>query len=124
MPTPRAMNRQFDRSVTVPCANLGYQARGTLIVRPSARSTTRASSETLTPWAKAVRISMTEELIPRPQESCLVCHDQPSELVQLRSAKTNTVCNSNRIQPEFGSVLVALDVHVRRFITIIRIEEE
>ena len=44
----RAMRRQFARSAEVPCANRGNQASGTVIVRPSVSSATRASSLTLT----------------------------------------------------------------------------
>src|ERR1035438_4541408 len=62
IPSPRAMRRQLPRSVAVPCAKRGNQASGTVIVLPSARSTTRASSLTL--WASASLSSVPEVLMP------------------------------------------------------------
>jgi hypothetical protein len=68
MPSPRHIRRQFARSVGVPCARRGYQATGTLTVRPSTRSTTRVSSVTDTFCANAARNSLGEILIPRSPE--------------------------------------------------------
>ena len=57
IPSPLPIRRQFARSAGVPCARRGNQATGTVIVLPSARFTSRASSLTLTLWAAASRSS-------------------------------------------------------------------
>ena len=60
------MKRQRDRSAGVPYTRRGYQDNGTLTVLPSSRSTTKASSVTVTCCAKGVRSSLGEVLIPGP----------------------------------------------------------
>ncbi len=61
------MKRQCVPSASAPCANLGYQTRGTEMVRPSSRSTIRTSAVTATRCARwFVPISRIEEESIRP----------------------------------------------------------
>ena len=69
------MKRQRDRSAGVPYTRRGYQDNGTLTVRPSNRSTTKASSVTVTCCASGVRSSLGEVLIPRSTKlRCVLSH--------------------------------------------------
>jgi hypothetical protein len=48
----------------VPCINRGYQANGAETVRPSAKSTTKASSVNRAAMALLVALSITEVFMP------------------------------------------------------------
>jgi len=54
----------------------------------------------------------------------VVCLDELLEPIEFLSAEATTILHPHRDKPEFGHLLVALDVHVGWFITITRIEEE
>jgi len=87
IPSPPPMRRQLARSGGVPCAKRGNQASGTVIVRPSARSTTRSSSPALTLWATACARSCSEVLIPCPRQQTCVFRHQPFDASDLRTAE-------------------------------------
>src|SRR2546425_5481242 len=75
MPTPPPMSCQRLLSRLLACARRGYHAVGTLRVRPSANSTWRTESLTLTFTARAPCGSDTEILIPAPDEhNSMLCH--------------------------------------------------
>src|SRR5258705_13733472 len=124
MPSPRPIRRQFARSSGVPCARRGYQSNGTLTVRPSTRSTTSASSVTVTCWANAARNSLCEVLIPRPTElNCVVPH-QRLHAPDLGPAKTAALRQPHRVEPEFGTARFPLHMHVPWFVSVSGIEEQ
>src|SRR5437899_12923611 len=111
MPSPRPIKRQFARSAGVPCTRRGYQSNGAVTVRPSTRSTTSASSVTVTRWASAARSSLCEVLIPRPAElDCVVPHKR-LHASDLGSTKTAALHEPDRIEPELGAVRVPLHLH-------------
>lgn len=117
-PSPCPTRRQFFRSAGVPCCRRGYQARGTVSVRPSESSTTRLSSVTATDCAKTASASRTKVFIPTPPYFGNVFLDKPLNLVQLRAAKTGASFESYGIQPIFGFCLIPLNVDMRRFLPI------
>ena len=124
MPSPRPIKRQFARSAGVPCARRGYQSNGTLTVRPSTRSTTSASSVTVTRWASAARNSLCEVLIPRPTElNCVVPH-QRLHAPDLGPAKTAALRQPQRVEPEFRTVRFPLHMHVPWFDSVSGVEEQ
>jgi hypothetical protein len=124
MPSPLPIRRQLLRSSGLPCKSRGYHARGAEMVRPSLRSIMRASSVTVTCCAVAIRISIAKEFIPPPQKAFSVFLYEPLYPIDFSSAETPAVLKPDRIKPEFGLILVALNVNVRRLITVTRIKEE
>src|SRR5207249_635813 len=117
-PSPSPMSRQFARSARVPCASRGYQIRGTVIVRPSISSTTRAASvnDTFCACAWLMSIGDDEVLIPSPQKYLLVCDDEPFKMLELRSSESAAPSEADRVEPELRSLNVPLGVDVRRLI--------
>jgi hypothetical protein len=71
-----------------------------------------------------IRISIAKEVIPTPQQTFSVFFDKPLYPTDFAPAETTAIVKSDRIQPEFSSILVAFNVDMRRFITVSRIEEE
>ena len=65
-----------------------------------------------------------EELIPRLQQLALVRFNQFLYPVDVFAPNAVTALQSNRIEPELGLAVVALDVDVRRFVSITRVKEE
>jgi hypothetical protein len=102
IPSPPPIKRQVRRSLGVAFANLGYQATGTLIVRPSARSTDSVFRLIATCLANASRTLTMKELIPALQQSLSMFLDQRLNAVDFLLAKTTFVCQLNRIEPELG----------------------
>src|SRR5882672_10747349 len=72
IPCPLPINRQLLRSFCAACSNLGYQDKGTEIVRPSLRSTDRVSSVMVTFSASGTSISTAEVRIPSLQQLFLL----------------------------------------------------
>src|SRR6266446_1918659 len=68
MPTPPPMSCQRFLSRLLPCVRRGYHTVGTVSVRPSDSSTWSTASVTLTFTARAPCGSVTEILIPAPDE--------------------------------------------------------
>jgi hypothetical protein len=120
------MKRQCTRSDGLPCASRGYQANGTLIVRPSTSSTTSVSSVTDTPCARASVISLGsgEVLIPDPQQLWFSLNDEPLQPHELGGPKTAATSQPYRGEPKLCSARLALDVNVCRLVPIGRVEEE
>ena len=77
---PVAYPLSYNRSVGVPCAKRGNHASGTVIVLPSARSATRASSLTLTLRASAPMSSLPE----------VSCHDLNKQLFSKRTGSSHS----------------------------------
>lgn len=49
---------------------------------------------------------------------------QPTNGIQLSSAKTVAACQLDRIEPKLAGAVLSLDVHVRRLVTVEAGEEE
>src|SRR5437762_13783742 len=87
MPCPLPTSRQLERSREVACVSRGYQARGTEMLRPSARSTVRVSSVTLTSSAPGISISTVEVRMPCLQEGETMLLDELLNPADLCAAK-------------------------------------
>jgi hypothetical protein len=87
------------------------------MVRPSDKSTVNASSSILTPCAAGSLSCVSEVFIPRSQQQLAVIPDEQLYLPHLDRRKAMAVFKANRIEPKLGSVPLALDMDVRRFIS-------
>src|SRR6266545_1491970 len=117
MPSPSPMNRHRERSASLPCASLGYQVRGTPMVRPSTQSTINESSVSRTRCARASPISVgdAEVFMPLLHKAFLIDNHQPLDVPEFRRRETAASGQSHRIEPELGAIGVALDMDVNRF---------
>lgn len=120
------MKRQCARSVSLPCESLGYHAKGTVIVRPSSKSTTSASPVTVNRWALASVVSVgdVEVFIPFLHQKRRTLNHEPFDLAQFRGTESAAALEPNGIQPELRAFRITLDVDVTRFVPIRRVEEE
>src|SRR5437867_9949160 len=118
------MSRHRARSRLVPCRSRGYQASGTASVRPSSSCTVSSSFVTVTSTARAATRSLGEEGIPASHQHLLVLLDQALSSTNLDRPEAAAAFEANRVEPELRGVLGALDVNVRRFICVARVEVE
>src|SRR5262245_6304827 len=107
----------------VPCRSRGYQPRGTIMVRPSSRSTASSLRDTFTSTAWAWS-SLVEILIPTPHQFLLVCFDDSLNVIQLISFEPFIALKSGRRQPEFRPAIIAFHMNMRRLIPVACIEEK
>jgi hypothetical protein len=118
------MKRQLAHSAGVPFSKRGNQASGTVIVRPSARSTARESSVTLTFCAVTSLRSVSEILMPCLQQQTCVVRNQPLDLSNLDPPEAAAILKANRIKPELGLPFLPLHMDMRRLVMIRRVEEQ
>jgi hypothetical protein len=62
--------------------------------------------------------------MPRPHQQLCVIPDEPHNLPNLDRRKAMAVFKANRIEPKLRSKPLALDMDVRRFIPIRRVEKQ
>jgi len=62
--------------------------------------------------------------IPALQELCVMCLDEPLDPAEFLSAEATTILHPHGDKPEFGNLLVMLDMHVGWLIPVPRIEKE
>jgi hypothetical protein len=62
--------------------------------------------------------------IPALQELGVMCLDELLDPVEFLSAEATTILHPHGAKPEFGNLLVTLNMHVGRLITVPRIEKE
>ena len=103
MPSPPPINRQLSLSGGVPCERRGNQSSGTVIVRPSARSTDNASSLAVTCWAYASLRSVPEVLMPCPHQICSSLFNDGFQSLKLRAGKPTAPLQEYRIEPELSA---------------------
>ena len=99
IPYPAPAMRQFARASGVACSNRGYHAKGTVMVRPSKRSTLMESSVTCTSLTRSPDLG-SEVLIPCLQELFLVFRCQCFQCPQLPRRKPKIICQRHRLKPE------------------------
>jgi hypothetical protein len=98
------------------------QARGTLMLRPSARTEVIISSVTLT--ATIVGSLVTTVLMPCLLNSIQVLLDYHSDAVQFTRGKTMVSRQTQGSQPEFEYHALSGNVDMGRFVTIETVEEQ
>lgn len=124
MPIPGPSNSHFRRSLGDPSAKRGYHARGTDTTRPSRSSTTRARSVTRTFLAVAISVATLEVVMPCLRECSRVFPQNPRNSVQFCLTEPIVVRYPNGCKPEFGELVVPLDVNVNWLVTITREKEK
>src|SRR6266511_2901753 len=99
MPKPPPATLQFARCVGVADSRRGYHTSGTEIVRPSRRSTTRASSVNDTLLTRSPGLT-SEVLIPRLHQPGLVLRHQPQNSAQFDRVEPKVTRQRDGGQPE------------------------
>src|SRR3990172_248949 len=114
---------QLRRCSGVALFRRGNHSIGTVIVRPSSRSTLNVVFVKRTSTTRSPALSA-EVLIPMPHEcvQMLACNSQNP--VQLNCAESNINCNSEWIQPDLGSLFASINMDVRRLAQVMAVEVE
>src|SRR5260370_30342296 len=99
----------------------GYHAKGTVIERPSLRSTIKLSSVTTSLCAL---VSATKVLIPTPQQIFSTLLDELLNAIDFAAAKSATSVQSHRIEPELSNIILPLNMHMFRFVAIASVKVE
>ena len=99
------------RCASEACKRLGYHASGTVIVRPSSKSTVSESSVTRTPVMRSPALG-SEVLIPFLQASLLVLCDQPFDLAEFMPRVAKIVGDSDRLKPDLRCHILTIDMHM------------
>src|SRR3989442_14016828 len=113
--------RQFFRWATVALNRRGYQASGTVMVRPSRRATLRVS---LVNFTSLTRSSAASAKMPMPslQECRFMFGEQFLKPPQLLRREPEVPCEPDRLQPELGREIVTIDMDVRRLTLLVAVE--
>ena len=112
MPVPDTL--ELRRSCSRPCQSRGYQAKGTVIVRPSTSSTTRLSSFTSTAWSALLDFNCRSVHASALQEQVRGGLGPGGQLCSVRAAGTRPPFPKLRGSTRIRHELVPLDMHVRR----------
>ena len=67
---------------------------------------------------------LTAVFIPCLQNRCAMGGYQPTNGIQLSSAKTMAACQLDRFEPKFAGAVLSLDMHVRRLVAVEAGEEK
>ena len=112
---------QFFRWAAVALNKRGYQASGTVMVRPSRRATLRVS---LVNFTSATRSSAASAKMPMPslQECRFMCGDQFLNPPHLPGREPEVPREPDRLQPELGREIVPIDMDMRRLMQFVAVE--
>src|ERR1700681_4615416 len=109
MPQPAPAMVQFRNDSGCASARLGYQASGTLIVRPSIKSTMRESSSMRTPLTRS-SVETDKVLIPRLLEAAQLDDDLITDRSQSTGRKAVVPRECDRTQPELRRCTATIDM--------------
>jgi len=115
IPKPALLNCQFPRSLEDACRSRGYQTSGTVIVRPSARSTLSVSSVNRTSVTRSPALGA-EVLTPCLQEAGCVFRDESLNAREFVRLEPEIVRQTHRLDPELRRRIVPINVDVRWFL--------
>src|SRR5687767_11083645 len=121
MPYPAPLTFQFERWSGVASRSVGYHASGTTIVRPSMRSTAMVSSVKLTSLTRSPGLT-SEPCIPFLQKCRFVFLQHSLDLSKFDRTESEIPRQRHGAQPEFGRLIIAINVDMRRFIGLMRME--
>src|SRR5690606_3702229 len=124
MPAPLPTRRQFWRSAREAAARRGYQSIGTDRTRPSMRCTVNESSLTSTCAAKGLRASIGKVVIPGVQQCVGVRVNYSRNSTEFHGREAAAFLQPHRQKPKLGNARISLDMNMRRFAGITRVEEE
>src|SRR5687768_9438897 len=115
MPKPPPATRQFFRWAAVALNRRGYQASGTVMVRPSRKPTLMVSFRNFT---STTRSSAASAKMPMPslQQFGPMFNHQFLNPPQLLRGETEVSCQSHRLQPELRRQVVPIDMDVWRLV--------
>jgi len=94
------------------------------MVRPSTRSTLKASSVTTTLCANVVERSTGEVVIPAPQEFTVVFSHEGYDSINLGPAEATTLLQANGIEPDLRYLVIPFNVNMFGLRTIAGVKEE
>jgi hypothetical protein len=118
------MNSHLARSAGVAWSKRGYQDRGTVIVRPSLKSTLRAASVTVTFVATGMLNSLAEVLIQRLQDLLPILSNNSLNSSHFHWPKAYASVKTKRFQPVLRRTVVAFHMNMGWFVSITGIEQE
>src|ERR1019366_8024750 len=99
----------------------GYHVRGTMMVRPSARSTASVSSVTCTSRTRSPELRW-EAFMPFLQQNiAILCH-QPMDSPKLHGTEAKVPGQRNRVHPELRRLIVAIHMHMGRFVRLMAVK--
>src|SRR6476660_2819214 len=107
--------RQFFRWAAVALNKRGYQASGTVMVRPSRRETLKVSFVNVT---SVTRSSAVSAKMPMPglQECRLMLNHQFLKPPQFLGREAEVPSQADRLQPELGRHIVSINMDMRRLV--------
>src|SRR6266540_606870 len=114
---------QFFRWAAVALNKRGYQASGTVIVRPSRRPTLKVSCVNFTSVTRSSAVSAKMPM-PSLQECRLMLSDQFLKPPQLLGCEAEVPCEADRLQPELRRQIVPVNMDMRRLIGFMAVEVE
>ena len=121
-PWPVPISRQFARCAGVASDNRQDHASGTLITRPSARCAMISSLVTRMSWTTGSLLATM--FMPGLQNRSSMLLDRASNHIQVPGAEAVVASKSEWNEPELTGLVLALDMHVRWFITVEAREKE
>lgn len=123
MPRPRPVRRKFRRCESVAWARRGYQSSGTVIVRPSLRTTVRSFLPTLTSFARW-SFNSGEVAMPTGKYCRPLLNYQCFDLIHVALRKALVPSKSYLwLEPKFGFAVMTLNMNLWRFSSLVRVEE-
>jgi len=123
MPAPSPISCHLRLSRTVPFNKRGYQTSGAETERPSLRSIRSVVASTLTLSMRSCD-SIAKVFMPGFQEFRFVLFHDFLDREEFIRTEAATPIEDDWINPEFGCVLVTLDMDMRWFFTVVCIEEK
>src|SRR5580658_8609258 len=117
IPQPAPAVSQCARCSGVAAASRGYQANGTVIVRPSISATVNSSSLTATSRTRmSAPSACAEELMPCLQQYGLMLTDQSWNNTQITGRKANVAGQRDGLRPNLRRGPTLVQVYVRRLV--------
>ena len=99
----------------------GYQAKGTVIVRPSTRSTASVAKVTCTSRTRSPGLGW-KVFTPFLQQRIAILHDQPMDSKELCRAEAEVPRQRYRVQPEFCGLIISIHMDVGSFVRLMAVK--
>src|SRR5271157_5424967 len=115
MPSPLPISRNCCLSFIDARRRRGYQTNGTETLRPSTRSTIKASSVSCAPTARNDDSSITKVVIPRFPELLFIFCNNPLDVQEFRSTETVASRQDHRMDPELCTAAFSFHMYMGCF---------
>lgn len=123
IPNPPPALLQLARCAGVACRRRGYHAKGTMIVRPSNRSTLSESSVTRTSFTRSPALG-SEVFMPGLQKHLLMLNYQRLDPTEFLGTRTKIVRQGNRVEPKLHRVIIPVYMDMRGLVRLMTVEVE